>query len=125
MSLLVVMVLTIPGVVPPPPPPFGAPFTDPLLPDSLPARSTAVTWNVYVVPAFRLPIVAVVVSLDAVFVPSTYTLYPSRPMPPLLSFDAFQVSVTFVGPVPLILRPPGTEGAVLSLDGFVVTRTSA
>src|SRR6266536_5149129 len=72
MSLSEAIVETVPGVVPqPPPPPDGLPGTAELLADSLPARSTALTWKAYVLPASRLPTVAVVVSVDAVFLPST------------------------------------------------------
>src|SRR4051794_25344247 len=46
-------------------------------------------------------------------------------MPLALSFTADQVSDTLEAVVPGTLRPLGTAGAVLLLDGFVVTRASA
>src|SRR5256714_4755943 len=123
MSLSVVTVVTAPI---PPPPALVFAVTALLGADWLPARSRARTVNVKLVFAERLPTVAPGVSVDAtgVLPPSWYTSYPARPMPPVLSVEAFQASVTVEAVCAVECRLPGTLGGVLSFDGLVVATAS-
>src|SRR2546429_3665120 len=115
------VVRVVPAPIPPPPALVFA-VTALLGADWLPARSRARTVNVKLVLAERLPTVAPGVSVDAtgVLPPFWNTSYPARPIPPALSVDAFQASVTVDAVCPVECRLPGTLGGVLSFDAFVV-----
>src|SRR2546423_576827 len=110
----------------PPPPALVFAVTALLGADWFPARSRARTGNVKVGFAGRLPTVAPGVSVDAtgVLPPSWYTSYPARPMPPVLSVEAFQAGVTVEAVCAVECRLPGTLGGVLSFDGLVVATAS-
>src|SRR5437764_1595820 len=129
MSESLAMVFTVPGLPEPPPPPFfvltvtGADCADALF-----ARSRARTRNVNDVFAARLPTVAVVVLASVlatgVVAPFWNTSYPARPIPPVLSFEAFHTRVTVLFVCAVECRLAGTLGGVLSLDGLVVAVAS-
>src|SRR2546421_9446008 len=125
-SLSVATVVTAP--TPPPPPALVLAVAVLLGLETLPARSCARTWKVYVVLAFRFPTLAVRVlaSVEAtgVFPPFWKTSYPPSPIPPPFSVEAFQTSVIVLAVCAVLCRPVGALGGVWSLDGLVVATAS-
>src|SRR2546423_14498398 len=125
-SWSVAFVVTAP--TPPPPPALVLAVAVLLGLETLPARSCARTWKVYVVLAFRFPTLAVRVlaSVEAtgVFPPFWKTSYPPSPIPPALSVEAFQTSVIVLAVCAVLCRPGGALGGVWSVDGLVVAPAS-